>query len=58
MYINDNKLVTIIVPKTICFDLSKKIDNSLKHEINFIVKRSEFLGEHKIKSEIAWLLFK
>ena len=53
MYINDNKLVTIIVPKTICFDLSKKIDNSLKHEINFIVKRSEFLGEHKIKSEIA-----
>ena len=53
MYSNDNKLVTIIVPKTIRFDLSKKIDNSLKLEINFIIKQSEFLGQHKIKSEIA-----
>ena len=51
--INDNKLATITEPKTIHFDLPKKIDNSLKHEIDFLIKHNEFLAEDTIKNEIS-----
>ena len=51
--INDNKLVTITEPKTIHFDLPKKIDSSLKHETDFLVKHNEFLAEDTIKNEIS-----
>ena len=45
MYIDDNKLVkteTTIFP--FHFDLSEKIDNSLKHESEFIIKQNESLA--------------
>ena len=51
--INDNKLVTITEPKTIHFDLPKKIDSSLKHETDFLIKHNEFLAEDTIKNEIS-----
>ena len=41
-------------PKTIHFDLSKKVDNRLKHETGFIIKRAE----HKIKNKISQLFSK
>ena len=34
----NNKLVTIIEPKTISFDLPKNKNNSPKHETSFIIK--------------------
>ena len=33
-YTDDNKLVIIIEPKIIHFNLINKVDNNLKHEIN------------------------
>ena len=36
-YIEDNKLVIITEVKTIYFDVPKKCDRSLKHEIDFII---------------------
>ena len=56
VYIKCNKIVIITEPKTIRFNLTKKTDNSLKHEIDFTIKHSEFLSEHTIKSEISLLL--
>ena len=47
--IKDYKLAIITEPKTIHFDLSKDVDNILKHEINFIIKQKEFLVEQTIK---------
>ena len=32
---------------------SKDVGNNLEHEINFLVKYSEFLAEHTIKNEIS-----
>ena len=43
-YIYDNKLVI-----TIRFNLTEKLDNSLKHEIDHR-KRNKFLPEHAIKN--------
>ena len=56
VYIDNNKFVIRTGPKTIYFDLSKKVDNSLKHEIRFTLNRNEFLAKHKIKDKISWLL--
>ena len=48
VYTDDNKLVIITEPKTISFDLTKKVDNSLKYEADHM-KHNGFLAEHKIK---------
>ena len=56
--INDNKLVITTEPKTVHFDLSKKIDSSLKHGIDFTIKHNEFLAEDTMKKEIGQLLSK
>ena len=34
------------------FDLSKRIDNNLKHEIYFIIKQNEVLAEHTVKERL------
>ena len=43
VYIDDSKLVRITEPKTIHFNLTKKVDNSLKYEIDSIIKPMNFL---------------
>ena len=47
-------------PKIFCFnfDWSKDIDESLKHEIEFIIKSNESLAQNKIKNEVEQLLLK
>ena len=58
VHIDSNKLVIITEPKAIHFDLSKDVDNNLKHEIDFIIKHNELLAEHAIKNWINQLLSK
>ena len=53
VYMDENKLVIMPQPKTICFDLRKDVDNNLKHEIDSIIKYNKFLAGHKIKIEIS-----
>ena len=55
VYIDQNKLVIIKEPKTISFDFSKEVDHSLKHGINYIIKRNEFFAECSIKNKISQL---
>ena len=52
MYIDENKLVIIKEAETVSFSSAKKVDKSLKHEVDHIVKRNKILAEHKMKSEI------
>ena len=54
--IKDKKLVIITEPKTTYFDLPKKVDNILKHEIDFIIKYKWFLSEHTTENEVVRLL--
>ena len=35
-YIDDTKLMIITESKSICFDLTRKADNSLKYEIDIL----------------------
>ena len=49
MYIGYNKLVIITEPKTVCFNLTKKVHSSLKHEIGFIIRFNKDFAEHKTK---------
>ena len=49
----EKKLVIIAETKTIHFDFSKDASNSLKHEIDFIIKHNEVLIEHKVKNEVS-----
>ena len=53
---------TIVIrdPKTFSFnfDWPKYFDESLKHEIEFIIKSNESLTENKIKQETEQLLLK
>ena len=37
------------------FDLPKDVNENLKHETKFIIKRNEYLAENKIKSETEQL---
>ena len=53
VYSNDNKFVIITETKTIPCNLTKKVDNSLKREINFIIKHNRFLYEHRTENEIS-----
>ena len=41
------------MPKTIRFNLAKKMDNSLKQEIDFVIKRNGFLAEERIKTRLT-----
>ena len=45
-------------PKLIYIDLSKDVDNNLKHETDFIREHNNFLAEHIIKNKISPLLLK
>ena len=47
-------MIVIRDPKNIYFnfDWPKGIDENLKHESQFIIKRNESLAENKIKNEI------
>ena len=56
--IKDNMLVIIAEPETICFDLPKKVDNNLKHEIDSTIKDNGILAEYTAKTEICQLLSK
>ena len=58
VYIDDNNYMIITKPKTNCFDLTKNVDGSLKHEFNFIIKYNGFLAEHIIEDVISQLLSK
>ena len=40
----------MIEPKTICFSLTKKVDNSPKDEIVHTIERNEYLAEDVIKN--------
>ena len=53
-------MIAIRDPKTSCFnfDWPKDVDQSLKHEIEFIIKSDEYLAENKIKNRIQQLLLK
>ena len=53
--IKNNELVIITEPKPFFFYLSKKVDNNLKHDIDFITKHNEFLAEDTMKNEIGRL---
>ena len=56
----DENMIVIRDPKTFCFnfDWPKYVDESLTHEIEFIIKSNESLAENKIKNEIEQLLLK
>ena len=56
--INGKRLIITIESKNFHFDLSKNVDNNLKHEIDFVIKHKELLAEHSIKNEIRQLLSK
>ena len=43
---------------SIHLDLVENVDNNMKHETDFIIKRNEFSAEHKIKNEVSHLLCK
>ena len=48
VYIDDNKLVIIAVPKLFILIYIKTLAN-LKHEINISMNCNEYLAEHTIK---------
>ena len=53
-------MIVITDPKNFDFDFDwpKNIDETLKHGIEFIIKRNESLAENKIKNETEQLLLK
>ena len=54
----EENMIVIRGPKTFCFNfyLPKEVDENLKREIEFIIKRNESLAENKIKNQIEQLL--
>ena len=53
-------MIVIRDPKTFCFnfDWPKDVDQNLKHENEFIIKRNKSLIENKTKNKIEQLLLK
>ena len=49
VYINEKELVIMAEPKAIRFNLTKNVENSLKHEIDHMIKRREILAQDLIK---------
>ena len=58
VYTDDKKLLIITELKFIHHDLPTDANNSLKHEIKFIIKDDKLLAEHRIKNKISQLLSK
>lgn len=58
VYNDNNKFVKIIELNTIRFSLTKKVDNSLKQETNFIIKHNGILIEYTSKNDISQSLSK
>ena len=58
VYNDDNKFVKIIELNTIRFSLTKKVDNSLTQETNFIIKHNGILIEYTSKNDISQSLSK
>ena len=58
MHIDNNRLVIIPKPKPICFNFTDKVNNSLKHGIDSIIRQNKFLAKQRIQNEISWLLSK
>ena len=58
--IMEENMIVIRDQKTLCFNFGwpKDVDENLKHEIEFIIKRNESLPENKIKNEIEQLFLK
>ena len=56
----EENMILIRDPKTFCFnfDWLKCVDESLKHEIEFVIKSNESLAENEIKNQIEQLLLK
>ena len=59
MIMEENMIVTRD-PKAFCFnfDWPNYVDENLKHETEFVIKRNEALGENKIKHDTEQLLVK
>ena len=53
MHIDNNRLVIIPKPKPICFNFTDKVNNSLKHEIDSIIRQNKFLAKQRIQNEIS-----
>ena len=53
-------MIVIRDPKTFYFDIDqpKSVDDNLKHEIKFVLKRDQSLAENKIKNQTESLLLK
>ena len=51
-------MIVIRDPNTFCFnfDLTKDVDENLKHEFEFAIKSNESLAENEIKNDIEQLL--
>ena len=58
IYIDDENIVILTLPKSICINLTIKNNKSPEHDIKFIIGRNEFLSEFTIKNKIRQLLFK
>ena len=56
----EENMILIRDPKTFCFnfDWLKYVDESLKHEIKFVIKSNESLAENEIKNQIEQLMLK
>ena len=49
-YFGYNKIMITIGPKNFYLDLNKKIDNSLKYEIDSIISRNQFSAKQRKKT--------
>ena len=56
VYIDDNKLVKLTEPKTICFALTNNVVNNFKQKTESFINNYEFLVENRIKNNIDQLL--
>ena len=50
--IGDSKLTIITKPKNFRYDLPKDIDNTLEHEIDYIIRHNKLLAVYAIKNGI------
>ena len=53
MYIDDNKLVKLTEPKTICFALTNNVVNNFKQKTESFINNYEFLVENRIETTLT-----
>ena len=53
MIIKNNKHVIITDTKTLHFDFPKDVENTLRHETDYITNHNEFLAKYAIKTQIG-----